>query len=100
MHIGDRSSDAAGGINISQRGIFPAGHKNRQVLVRGGDHPAVSGIDLVKFLEPTFFQNLEKKFVRESALFFLPGGDPFVYDHSLNSADGFLFRNARVGDPI
>src|SRR5439155_19861837 len=88
------------GVNISQGRIFPARNKHWKFLWRRGDNPAVARINLIKFLEPAFPQNLEEEFVRETALFFFRSGDPFVYDRSLDSANGFLFRDAGFGHPI
>src|SRR5438046_10724290 len=100
MDLSDGSRNATRGINISQGRILPAGHKDLKFLFCGGDHPAVPGIDLVKLLEPAFFENLEKEFVRETALFFLRCGDPFVDDRFLDSANRFLFRDAGIGHSI
>src|SRR5436305_13249526 len=88
------------GKNISQSRIFPSGHENRKFLLRGGEHPTVGRVDLVKFLETAFFEDPIKKFVRKTALFFLCRGHPFIDDHSLDSANGFLFRDTSIGDPI
>jgi hypothetical protein len=90
MHVGDRSRDAARGINISERRIFPPGNEQRKVLLGGGHHPTVARVDLVEFLEPAFPQNLEKKFVGEKSFLFLGRGDPIFDDHLLDLADGIL----------
>ena len=100
MDIGDCSRDATCGVNISQGGIFPAGHKHWKILVRSGNHPTIGRIDLIKLLEPAFSEDFEKELMRKAALFFLRSGNPFVDYHSFDPANGFLFRNARVGDPI
>ena len=68
--------------------------------MRGGDHPTVAGVDLVEFFEPTFFQDPVKEFVGKTVFLFLRRGNPFIDDHSLDAANGFLFRDAGVGDPI
>src|SRR5439155_230481 len=94
------SRDATCRVNISQRRIFPARHKDTEILVRGGDHPTVARVDLVKLLETTFLEDFEKEFVWKAAFFFLRGGDPFADHYSFDPANGFLFRNARVSDPI
>src|SRR5437899_11363250 len=100
MNLCDCSRDAARRVNISKSRIFPAGYNDRKGLVRGGDHPTVARVDLVKLLKPAFFENLEKELVRKTAFLFLRRGNPFIDDHSLDPANGFLFRDTGVGDSI
>src|ERR1043166_6370658 len=100
VHIGDCSGDTSSGINVSQRGIFPAGDKDRKILVSSGYHPTVVGINFIKFLQPAFSQNLEKKLMWKTTFAFLRRGDPFVDYDALDTPNRFLFRNTSVGNAV
>src|SRR5207247_9105137 len=68
LYILNRPGDATGGVNISQGGVFPAGHKQRKILVRSGNHPTVRGIDLVKLFQPALTENVVTQLVRALCL--------------------------------
>ncbi len=86
--------------HVAKRGILPAGNEHRKILFGGGHHPAVFGIDLVKLLQLSRQQNLEKKFVRKKSLRGFVRGVPILHDRALDAAHGFFFGDARVGDAI
>ena len=65
-----------------------------------GNHPTIGRIDLIKLLEAAFSEDFEKELMRKASLFFLRSGNPFVDHHSFDATNSFLFRDARVGDPI
>ena len=44
--IADVAAHAIGDENIAERGVFPSGRENRQILFAGGNDPGVLGIDL------------------------------------------------------
>ena len=69
QHVINHAGDAAGGIDISKRRVFPARHEKWEILVRSGDHPTVSSVDLVKLFQAAFAQNPVKELVRKSSLF-------------------------------
>jgi len=68
--------------------------------VRGGDHPTVGRVNLIKFLQPALPQNSIEKFVRKSSLLLLRGAYPLVQHDVLDPSHRFLFRNAGVGHAI
>src|SRR5215813_2020299 len=100
MYVCNRACDAASSVNISQSGIFPARHKNWEILLRCCDHPTVGGINLVELLEPAFSQNLKEKFVGKSSLLVFGCVNPFIQYRVLDPAHGFFLRNARIGHSI
>ena len=68
--------------------------------MRGGDHPTIDWIDLIKLFEAALAQNFVKELVGKLSLVFLRGGDPFVEHHPFNSSHRFFFRNASISDAI
>src|SRR5947207_8183292 len=100
MHIRNYSCDAAGGINISERRIFPTGNEQRKVLLGRGHHPTVCRVDLIEFFEPAFPQNLEKEFMREKTLLARCSSDPFLNYKLFDPPDSLLFRDARIRHPV
>ena len=51
VHILDFTRHHATGVHVTQRGVLPAGHDDRQVLLAGREHPGILRIDLVKLLQ-------------------------------------------------
>ncbi len=100
VDVANVAGDATRSINISERGILPAGNEHRQILVRRRHHPTVGRIDLVKFFEVAFTQNLEKKFVWKFSLLIFRGPNPFIDHDPFDPTHRFLFRNASVGYAI
>jgi hypothetical protein len=90
------AADDGGGIHIAERGIFPAGHDDGQVFLRGGEHPGILRVNLVKLFVFAAQQNFVKKFVREITLTLFVGVGPDFEHGFFHAAHRFAFRNAGV----
>ena len=64
------------------------------------DHPAITGVDLVKFFKSAFSQDPKKEFVWETTLLFLRRNRPFVDHDPLDASNGFLFGYTGIGNPV
>src|SRR5437899_11289954 len=100
MHVGNRTCDAARSINISQRRILPARYKDWEILMRSGDHPTVSRVDLVELLKSAFPQDPIAKFVGKSSLLLFPGARPFLQSDLLDPSLCILLRKTSLGHSI
>jgi hypothetical protein len=92
--------DAVAGVHVAERRVFPAGDEDGQVLLRGGQQPAVLWVDLVGLFEVAREQNLVHELVREEALAGLVGADPLLEHFILDAAHGFHLGDAGVGDAV
>ena len=93
-------ADAVGRVDVPQRGVFPAGHEDRQVLLRGRHQPAVARVDLVLRRELAAAQQPVEELVGEVLLAAAVGLEPVLEDGPLDPAHGFLLGDARVGHPV
>ena len=100
VHVLDVAVDHVRGEDVARRRIFPARHDDRQVLLRGSQHPRVLRIDLIEFLELSAEENPVHELVREVALPGLVGGRPLVENRLLDATDRFRFRNACIRDAV
>ena len=97
LHV---AGDAVAGVHVAERRVFPAGHEHGQVLLCGGEQPAVLGIDLVGLFQIARKQNLVHELVREEALAGLVGADPLLEHLVLDAAHGLHLGDAGVGDAV
>ena len=100
VHLLHIARNAVPGIHIAQRRVFPPGHKHGQILLRGGQQPAVLGIDLVRLFEIAREQDLVHELVREETLPGLVGAHPFLQHFVFDAAHRFHLGDARIGDAI
>ena len=98
--IPDAALDAARGEHVAERGVLPAGHEHRQVLLACRDEPAVGGIDIVVGLELPAANQPVQEFVREVTLALRVGGDPLVDEQAFDATHRFFFGDAGVGDTV
>ncbi len=92
--------DAVAGVHVAEGRVFPAGNEHGQIFLRGGEQPAIFGIDLVGLFEIAGEQNLVHELVREEALAGLVGADPLLEHLVLDAAHGLHLGDAGVGDAV
>ncbi len=100
MHVLHVAPDHGGGEHVAQGAVLPARHDDGEVLLAGGDHPAVAGIDLVVLLEHARAQEAVEELVGEVTLAPLVGAHPLGQGGLLDAAHGLHLGDAGVGDAV
>ncbi len=85
-----------GGEDVAGGAVFPCGADDGDVLLAGGDHPAVLGVDLIILLQNTAANHLIDELIGEISLAFRLGLVPHLYQVLFQTAERFLFRDAGV----
>ncbi len=86
----------AAAIHVAERGVFPAGHDDGQIFLRGGEHPGIFRVNLIILFVFAAQQNLVEKFVREIAFALFVGGGPDFEHGFFHAAHRFAFGDAGV----